>query len=119
MSIICLARSKASQEVIVEGGYMAEEILMKQATLQEAWLSIETALHEAMERYDFPIPPGVRAGARATFSTSKLVGKGILNPQEAKLFHDIRAFKDGTAQWTRDANVIESAWMLVEYIREA
>ena len=98
---------------------MAEETQTRPATLQEASASIETALEEAMERYDFSIPPGVRAGARATFSASKLVGKGILNQRDIKLFHDIRVFKDGNTKWTRDANVIDSAWMLAEYIRES
>jgi hypothetical protein len=105
--------------VIVEEDHMAEVIQMTPDALQEAWSNIETALEEAMEQYDFPIPPGVKAGVRATFSVSTLVKSGILTQQEGKLFHDIRAFKDGHTQWTGDYTVIDSAWMLAEYIREA
>jgi hypothetical protein len=98
---------------------MAEVIRIRPVMLQEAWSNIETALEEAMERYDFSIPHGVKAEVRATFSASKLVGKGILNQQDVKLFHDIRAFKNGNAQWTRNTNVIDSARLLAECIRES
>jgi hypothetical protein len=98
---------------------MIEVIHIRQFMLQEAWLNIEKALKEVMERYDFSIPHGVKAEVRATFSASKLVGKGILNQQDVKLFHDIRAFKDGNAQWTRNTNVIDSARLLAACIRES
>ena len=98
---------------------MEELLKMTTEALQEAWYNIEEALEEAMEQYDFPIPPGVRAGIRATFSVSTLVKSGLLTQQEGKLFHDIRAFKDGNTQWTGDYTVVEAAWLLAEYIREA
>src|SRR5262245_60073844 len=98
---------------------MAEVIHIRPVMLQEAWASIETALEEAMERYDFTIPDGVKAAVRATFSASKLVGKGILTQQDVKLCHDIPAFKEGSTQWTRSTNVLDAAWMLAEQIREA
>jgi len=98
---------------------MAEAIQITPVVLQEAWSNIEAALEEAMEQYDFPIPPGVRAGVRATFSVSTLGKSGILSQQEVKLFHDLRAFKDGTTQWTGDYTVVDAAWLLAEYIREA
>ena len=98
---------------------MAAVIQITPDALQEAWSNIEAALEEAMEQYDFQIPPGVRAGIRATFSVSTLGKNGILTQQEVKLFHDIRAFKDGNTQWTGDYTVIDSAWLLAEYIREA
>ena len=96
-----------------------EEVPMTPDALQEAWSNIETALKEAMEQYNFPIPSSVRAGIRATFSVSTLVKSGLLTQQEGKLFHDIRAFKEGHTQWTGDYTVIEAAWLLAEYIREA
>jgi hypothetical protein len=96
-----------------------KEFQMTTEELQEAWSNIESALEEAMEQYNLPIPPGVRAGIRATFSVSTLVKSGLLTQQEGKLFHDIRAFKDGNTQWTGDYTVVEAAWLLAEYIREA
>ncbi|HEY7493908.1 MAG TPA: hypothetical protein VIH59_22740 [Candidatus Tectomicrobia bacterium] len=98
---------------------MEESIHVTLEAIQEAWSSIEAALAEAMERYDFPIPPNVRPAVRATFSVSTLVKSGILTPEEGKLFHDIRAFKDGKTAWAGDCDVIDFAWLLAEYIREA
>jgi hypothetical protein len=86
-------------------------------TFQEAWGELETALEDAMGRYNFPIPPDT--SARAIFAISTLTWRDKLSQDHFALFHALRAFKNGHKPWKKGPTPLQSAEWLTAQIRMA